>query len=129
MGGLGRFLAAPGLNKDRRSSRFLRRVRRHRQKDPVQVPLASRTPLRTSGTSAGLQGEWLSYVHPQDSRHIKSRDPISPLCDCLTCTTYSLGYLHHLFKVNDSLYLRLATIHNLRFMSQLMERLAALPRD
>jgi queuine tRNA-ribosyltransferase len=81
---------------------------------------------RASGADAGLQGEWLSYVHPQDSRHIKSLDPISPLCDCLTCTKYPLGYLHHLFKINDSLYMRLATIHNLRFMSQLMERLAML---
>lgn len=81
----------------------------------------------TSGADAGLRGEWLSYVHPQDSRHIKSSDPISPLCDCLTCTTFSLGYLHHLFKINDGLYLRLATIHNLRFMAQLMERLATLP--
>jgi queuine tRNA-ribosyltransferase len=73
---------------------------------------------------ANLRGEWLSYVHPQDNRYIKSRDPISTLCDCLTCSTYSLGYLHHLFKINDSLYPRLATIHNLRFMAQLMERLA-----
>jgi queuine tRNA-ribosyltransferase len=80
-----------------------------------------------SGEDAGLRGKWLASVHPQDSKHIKSRDPISPLCDCLTCTTYSLGYLHHLFKLNDNLYPRLATIHNLRFMSQLTARLAVLP--
>jgi queuine tRNA-ribosyltransferase len=34
-----------------------------------------------------------------------------------------LGYLHHLFKINDSLFLRLATLHNLRFMNQLTERI------
>jgi queuine tRNA-ribosyltransferase len=36
-----------------------------------------------------------------------------------------LGYLHHLFKINDSLFLRLATMHNLRFMTQLTSRLRA----
>jgi queuine tRNA-ribosyltransferase len=36
-----------------------------------------------------------------------------------------LGYLHHLFKIDDSLFLRLATLHNLRFMVQLTERLRA----
>jgi queuine tRNA-ribosyltransferase len=76
------------------------------------------------GPDAGLSGEWLTYIHPQDNRHIKSLDPVSPLCDCHTCSSYSLGYLHHLFKIKDALYLRLATIHNLRFMTQLMERLA-----
>lgn len=66
---------------------------------------------------------WFSYVYISDKKHIKQSGPISPYCDCPTCTHYSLGYLHHLFKLNDSLYPRLATIHNLRFMTQLMARL------
>ena len=35
----------------------------------------------------------------------------------------ALGYLHHLFKLNDSLYLRFASLHNLRFMTQLTGRI------
>jgi queuine tRNA-ribosyltransferase len=31
--------------------------------------------------------------------------------------------LHHIFKINDALFFRLATLHNLRFMAQLTERL------
>ncbi|MHB8113289.1 MAG: hypothetical protein ACYDHA_07515 [Bellilinea sp.] len=31
--------------------------------------------------------------------------------------------MHHLFKLNDSLYLRLASLHNLRFMTQLTDRI------
>jgi queuine tRNA-ribosyltransferase len=69
------------------------------------------------------EGEWFWYVYNNDSKHIKSNAPVSWFCDCLCCTQYSLGYLHHLFKIHDSLCLRLATIHNLRFMTQLMERL------
>ncbi len=68
-------------------------------------------------------GEWFAYVYINDEKQVKSARPISPFCDCLCCSRYSLGYLHHLFKVNDTLFFRLATMHNLRFMSQLMERL------
>ncbi len=70
-----------------------------------------------------LVGKWLSYVYINDEQHIKSDQPIAPGCDCLCCARYSRGYLHHLFKIGDSLFIRLATIHNLRFMAQLMKRL------
>jgi queuine tRNA-ribosyltransferase len=66
-----------------------------------------------------LVGDWFNYVYALDSRHIKANRPVSPFCDCLLCRRYTLGYLHHLMKVDDSLALRLATIHNLRFMTQL----------
>jgi queuine tRNA-ribosyltransferase len=75
------------------------------------------------GQTAGLSGDWLSYVYIDDKKHIKADTAISPDCDCLCCKRYSLGFLHHLFKINDGLFHRLATIHNLRFMSQLEERL------
>src|SRR6185437_7506285 len=66
---------------------------------------------------------WFRFVYIEDERNKKSDGPIAPFCDCLACTRYSLGYLHHLFKIGDSLYFRLATMHNLRFMALLMERL------
>jgi queuine tRNA-ribosyltransferase len=78
------------------------------------------------GPSAGLSGKkWFDYIYPGDDKHNKASGPISEYCDCPTCTRYSLGYLRHLFKLNDSLYPRLATIHNLRFMTQLTARLRA----
>jgi queuine tRNA-ribosyltransferase len=76
-----------------------------------------------SGIDAGLSGSWLDYAYINDEKHIKSNRPASPDCDCLLCQHYSMGYLHHLFKLNDALFSRLATIHNLRFMTQLTERL------
>jgi queuine tRNA-ribosyltransferase len=63
--------------------------------------------------------DWFRYLYINDERHLKQSGPISPHCDCLCCRRYSLGYLHHLFKLNDSLYPRLATMHNLRFMTLL----------
>ena len=47
--------------------------------------------------------------------------PLDPECDCETCTTYSRGYLRHLFVVEDILALRLVSIHNIRFLVRLAE--------
>jgi len=71
--------------------------------------------------------KWFAYIYPGDDKHIKAAKPLSAFCDCPACTRYSLAYLHHLFKVNDALYSRLATMHNLRFMTMLMERLRRKP--
>jgi queuine tRNA-ribosyltransferase len=81
----------------------------------------------TSGQLAA-GGDFFRYIYLKDDKHIKTSLPISPFCDCPTCERYSLGYLHHLFKLNDNLYPRLATIHNLRFMTQLMETLGGMRR-
>jgi queuine tRNA-ribosyltransferase len=45
--------------------------------------------------------------------------PIDPSCDCSTCHKYTRAYLHHLFKCQELLYYRLASIHNLRFMIEM----------
>ena len=71
------------------------------------------------GLTTTFEDKWFAYIYANDDKHIKNDKPISPFCDCLCCTHYSLGYLHHLFKINDTLFYRLATLHNLRFMSQL----------
>jgi len=84
---------------------------------------ARHTRLYTFTSESGLIDKWLTYVYVNDDKYIKTDAPISSFCDCLCCTHYSLGYLHHLFKINDTLFFRLATIHNLRFMTQLTERL------
>ncbi len=48
---------------------------------------------------------------------------VDPECDCKLCKNYTRGYLHHLFKVGEPLGQRLATIHNLRFYTRMMEEL------
>jgi queuine tRNA-ribosyltransferase len=67
-----------------------------------------------------LQGEWHHTVYIHDKKHMKADRPLSPQCGCHTCALYSTGYLHHLHRCNDTLYFRLATVHNLYFMSTLM---------
>jgi queuine tRNA-ribosyltransferase len=46
--------------------------------------------------------------------------PIESECDCYTCRTFSASYVHHLFRCEELLAYRLATIHNLRFMQRLV---------
>ena len=67
---------------------------------------------------------WKHY-YILDDMHMKEDAPVSSACDCLLCRRYSRAYLHHLCKAGDSLALRLATIHNIRFYMQYMERLRA----
>ncbi len=64
-----------------------------------------------------------SYVYMGSGKHKLSKEPVSRFCDCTTCRNYTRGYLYHLFKVKDSLAVRLSTIHNLRFYSMFVERL------
>lgn len=64
-----------------------------------------------------------SYLNPDKQKYLDDDSKISNACDCLTCTRYSKGYLAHLFKMKDFTAGRLATIHNLRFYSILMEHL------
>jgi queuine tRNA-ribosyltransferase len=49
--------------------------------------------------------------------------PVETACDCYTCRNFSAAYLHHLFAAEEILALRLATIHNLAFISNLMKKI------
>ncbi len=49
--------------------------------------------------------------------------PIMEGCDCMTCRRYSRGYLYHLFKAKEPLGPMLATIHNVRYMQNLVENI------
>ncbi|HEY1012406.1 MAG TPA: tRNA guanosine(34) transglycosylase Tgt, partial [Herpetosiphonaceae bacterium] len=51
--------------------------------------------------------------------------PIDPTCDCTTCARFSRAYLRHLFRTGEVLALRLATLHNIRFLIRMMEQARA----
>ena len=66
---------------------------------------------------------WLKFEYINSETHIRSDEPIDQGCDCPTCRRYGLGYLHHLYRMRDTAYFRLATMHNLRFMTRLIQDL------
>jgi queuine tRNA-ribosyltransferase/7-cyano-7-deazaguanine tRNA-ribosyltransferase len=51
--------------------------------------------------------------------------PIDVGCGCYTCRTFSRAYLRHLFVADEMLAYRLATIHNLHYILDLMARIRA----
>jgi queuine tRNA-ribosyltransferase len=59
---------------------------------------------------------------------LKYRDddaPLDPGCDCETCTTFSKGYIRHLFAAGELLGLRLLALHNVRYLIRLAQRARA----
>lgn len=62
-------------------------------------------------------------VNISSARFKNKMEPVDEECDCTTCSNYSSAYLHYLFKIGELLGLKLATVHNLRFILRLMERM------
>jgi queuine tRNA-ribosyltransferase len=62
-------------------------------------------------------------VNIQNAVYSQMEQPVDSECNCYTCRTFSAAYLHHLFKSQELLSYRLATIHNLTFMSSLMSKI------
>jgi queuine tRNA-ribosyltransferase len=59
----------------------------------------------------------------KSGRYALSDEPVEPDCDCYTCTHFSLGYLNHLYRAKELLAYRLNSIHNLRFMTRMIEEI------
>jgi queuine tRNA-ribosyltransferase/7-cyano-7-deazaguanine tRNA-ribosyltransferase len=51
------------------------------------------------------------------------KKPIEENCECYTCKNFSRAYLNHLFRAEEILAHRLATIHNLYFITNLMKEI------
>ena len=62
-------------------------------------------------------------INIKNRRYSGQSEPLEPDCDCYACQHFSTAYLWHLFKAKELLGLRLASIHNLRFISRLMARM------
>lgn len=64
------------------------------------------------------------YVYIDREVYRRDESPISEFCDCHTCKNFTKAYLHHLFNIEDLGAYRLATIHNLRTYTKLIEILS-----
>ena len=65
----------------------------------------------------------------KNAKHTRDWRPIDEKCDCYTCKNYSRAYIRHLYKADEILGHRLATIHNLRFLIRLMEQIREAIRE
>ena len=65
----------------------------------------------------------LGRVNIENAAYSQMEQPVVPDCNCYTCRNFSAAYLHHLFSSGELLAYRLATIHNLSFISDLMRQI------
>ena len=70
----------------------------------------------------GTAMTWNGKVVVRNATYERDWGPLDPECDCYTCKNYSRAYIRHLVKANEILGIRLLSIHNLRFLTNLMER-------
>ena len=84
-------------------------------------------------TRNGRNGSAFTPDGPVNMRNAEHRDdprPLDATCDCETCTTFSRGYLRHLFMAEELLGLRLLSLHNVRYLIRLAgEMRAAIRRN
>lgn len=62
-------------------------------------------------------------INIRSQKYASDPGPIDKSCDCFTCKNHTRAYIRHLFASGELLAMRLATIHNLRFVFNLMEEI------
>ena len=77
------------------------------------------TRIGRNGTAFTKYGRLVlrNQTYAEDSR------PIEEGCDCYACRNYSRGYIRHLIKTNEILGGTLLSLHNLRFLTRMMEEI------
>ncbi len=77
-------------------------------------------------TRSGRHGQCytsVGRVNLMNGRYAEQDEPLDPACDCMACATVSRAYLRHLFKCDEQLGKRLASLHNLTYYQSLVRRL------
>ena len=77
------------------------------------------TRIARNGTALTSHGK----VVVRNATYERDWGPLDPECDCYTCKNYTRAYIRHLVKANEILGVRLLSIHNLRFLTRLMENI------
>ena len=77
------------------------------------------TRIARNGTCFTDQGRLVI----RNAQYAHDFGPIEEGCDCYACRNFSRAYIRHLIKAGEITGGRLATIHNLRYLLRLMERI------
>ncbi|MDH5695649.1 MAG: tRNA guanosine(34) transglycosylase Tgt [Dehalococcoidia bacterium] len=85
--------------------------------------------LPTRVARNGALFTWQGRHNIRNAAYSQMEQPIDPGCDCYACHNFSAAYLHHLFSCDELLAYRLATIHNLSFITNLMHKIRSAIQD
>jgi len=75
-------------------------------------------PTRTARTGSALT--WEGRLNLRNARFARDPRPLDESCGCLTCTRFTRAYIRHLVNQEEILGLRLLSLHNLRFVLDLV---------
>ena len=76
------------------------------------------TRIGRNGTCMTSRGK----VIVRDARYARDFTPVDPECGCPACRNHTRAYIRHLIKAGEMYGLRLATLHNLYFLLDLMKQ-------
>ena len=76
------------------------------------------TRIARHGTALTANGK----VVVRNAVYSEDFGPLDEECTCYACKNYTRAYINHLIKTNEILGIRLLSIHNVRFLTKLMER-------
>jgi queuine tRNA-ribosyltransferase len=76
-------------------------------------------PTRTARTGSALT--WEGRLNLRNARFARDPGPLDPGCRCPACARFSRAYIRHLVNQQEILGLRLLSLHNLRFLIDLVE--------
>jgi len=69
------------------------------------------------------KGETYDVIRIRKGKYTTDKQPVDPCCNCPVCQKYSRAYLRFLFKQRNPIIFTLATLHNVWWYQNLMERL------
>jgi queuine tRNA-ribosyltransferase len=75
-------------------------------------------PTRTARTGSALT--WEGRLNLRNARFARDERPLDEGCSCAACARFTRAYLRHLVNQQELLGLRLLTLHNLRFLLELV---------
>ena len=76
------------------------------------------TRIARNGTAMTSHGKLVV----RNAGYAEDFSPLDLECDCYACKNYTRAYIRHLIKCNEILGVRLLSIHNIKFLTNLMER-------
>ena len=75
-------------------------------------------------TRIARHANFFTYNGRLNIKNAKYKEDFTPLldsCDCYACKNFTKSYIRHLIVSDETLGQRLLSIHNIRFLTKLME--------
>jgi len=77
----------------------------------------------TQNARHGTIFTWKGRIKINNRKYRNDKKSLDEQCNCYVCKSFSRAYINYLMKVNEYIYMRYTTYHNLYFLQRLMERI------